>query len=291
MMTFYTKPLRAPADVPTFDEITSGDVAAAAAAGAHVIVVTGATEQHGRHLPLGSDTFQGLEMARRAAFTLAQEGIPVLVGPAIPFGPKAFLTEAPKDFPGTINLSHATLKALTEEICRELVGQGFRFLYLLCSHAESDPVNQIVAKEISETTDASVLTLNWLVGARPGYGELMRSARPQGHAGEGEVARLLVTAPHLVRMDEARSYHPALPPNPAPLDKMPYLGGAIGRYKFPAHVFAGFDDGVWGDPQNGSAEVGEATYIHVNEWICSAIRAEAALWAAFQDRSPERPGT
>lgn len=276
-MSFYPADLTSHRDIPTFEELTSPDVAAAAAAGAHVIVATGATEQHGRFLPLGTDTYQGLEMARRAAFTLCREGVPVLVGPTIPFGPKAFLSESPKDFPGTISLSHDTLKRLTEEICRELVGHGFRFIHLLCVHAESDPVNQIVAKEVSDTTDASVLTLSWLTGIQPGYRGIMRSARPQGHAGEGEVARMLAIAPHLVRMGECHAFHPSIPPNPAPNDKMPYIGGAIGRYKYPPGVFEGFE-GVWGDPANGTAEVGETSYGLINDWVCAAIRAEWTMW-------------
>ncbi|MGV6872231.1 creatininase family protein [Pseudochelatococcus sp. B33] len=265
-------------DIPLYEELTSHDVADAAKAGAHVIVVAGATEQHGGHLPLGTDTYQGLETARRAAFDLAREGIPLLVGPAIPFGPKPFLSESPKSFPGTINLSHATARAVIEEVCRELVGHGFPVVYLLCSHAEHDPILQIVAKEISDTTDASVVTLQWLVGIQPGYKGMMKSERPQGHAGEGETARMLASAPHLVRLDKARSYHPHLPDTAAPHDKMPYLGGAIGRYKYPAKVFAGFEDGIWGDPQNATAEVGEKSYALINDWVCAAIRSEWQLW-------------
>ena len=278
-MSFYPNSPDSHRDIPLFEELTSADVARAAEAGTHVIVVSGATEQHGAHLPLGTDTYQGIEMARRAAFRLGREGIPVLVGPAIPFGPKAFLSECPIDLPGTITLSHETLRRLTDEICRSLVAQGFRFIYLLLSHAESDPVNQIVAKEVSDTTEASVLTLSWLTGIQPGYKGIMRSTRPQGHAGEGEVARMLVTAPHLVRMEESRSYHPAVPPDPAPNDRMPYLGGAIGRYKYPPKVFAGFADGIWGDPANGTVEVGEASYRLVDDWLCAVIRTERAMWA------------
>ena len=264
--------------IPTFDELTSPDVAAAIRAGAHVIVPTGATEQHAGHLPLGTDTYQCIDIARRAAATLNAEGIPLLVGPAIPFGPSALLTESPKAFPGTINLSAETLRRLVDEVCRELVGQGFRVIYLVCGHAESDPVLQIVAKDVSETTAASVLTLQWLIGIQPGYRGVMRSERPQGHAGEGETARMLVTAPHLVRMEEAVSYHPHLPKRMAPNDKAPYLGGAIGRYKYPPAVFEGFEDGLWGDPQNGTAEVGETSYRLINDWICEAIRCEWQLW-------------
>ncbi len=266
-------------DIPLFDDLTSPDIAAALSAGAHVILPTGATEQHAGHLPLGTDTYQCLDIARRAAATLNAEGIPVIVGPAIPFGPSALLTESPKAFPGTISLSHDTLRRVIDEVCRELVTQGFRVIYLICGHAESDPVLQIVAKEVSETTDASVLSLQWLIGIQPGYKGVMRSEKPQSHAGEGETARMLVTAPHLVRMDETRSYHPSIPPGSAPNDRAPYLGGAIGRYKYPPRVFAGFEDGVWGDPGNAVAEVGETSYRLINDWICEAIRYEWRIWS------------
>ncbi|WP_108661116.1 creatininase family protein [Acuticoccus kandeliae] len=265
-------------DIPLYEELTSPDVAAAAAAGAHVIISTGATEQHGGHLPLGTDTYQCLEFAKRAAYDLNKAGVPVLVGPSIPFGPSPLLTESPKVFAGTINVSPETLRRLTEEVVREIVSHGFRVVYLICGHAESDPVLQLVAKAVSETTDASVLTLQWLVGIREKYKGVMRSPRPQSHAGEGETARMLVTAPHLVRLGEAASYHPSLPTDPAPEDRAPYLGGAIGRYKYPPHVFANFEDGIWGDPANATAEVGETSYRLINDWLCEAIRKEYALW-------------
>jgi creatinine amidohydrolase len=277
-MPFPYGPVERYRDIPPFEHLTSSDVGAALSAGAHVIIPTGAVEQHAGHLPLGTDIYQCMDIAQRAAFQLNREGIPLLVGPTIPFGPRAILTESPRAFPGTINLSHETLRRLVDEVCRELVGQGFKVIYLVCGHAESDPVLQLVAKEVSETTEASVLTLQWLIGIQPGYRGLMRSARPQGHAGEGETARMLVTAPHLVRMPEARSYHPNLPDNPAPHDKMPYLGGAIGRYKYPDKVFEGFEDGLWGDPQNATPEVGEQCYALITDWVCAAIRREWQMW-------------
>ena len=148
--------------VPTYEEMTWPDVAALISKGAPIMVSTGATEQHGRHLPLGSDTMQGIEISKRVAHRLAGDGIPLVVGPAIPFGPKPFLTESPKDFPGTINISNRTLQLLLEEVCLELIGAGFRTIYLLLANAESDPAQQIVAKELSERTEARLITLNWL---------------------------------------------------------------------------------------------------------------------------------
>ncbi|NDV00502.1 creatininase family protein [Pseudoroseicyclus tamaricis] len=265
-------------DIPIFDELTSPDVAAAAEAGAHVVVPFGATEQHAGHLPLGTDTYQSVDIARRAAATLNPEGVPLLVGPAVPFGPSAVQSESPRDFSGSIYVSHATLHALSKDICLELVRQGFKVIYLICGHAESDPVLQLVAKEVSEETDASVLTVQWLIGAQPDYGKIKLAPGSQGHAGEGETARMLASAPHLVRMDKCVSYRPALPTDPARQDRMPYLGGAIGRYKYPPEVFEGFEDGLWGDPDYATAETGEAYYKVVNEWICDVIRKEYAMW-------------
>ncbi|KUF09895.1 creatininase family protein [Pseudoponticoccus marisrubri] len=267
-------------EIPIFDELTSHDVAAAVAAGAHVIVPFGATEQHAGHLPLGTDTYQSVDIARRAAATLMREGVPLLVGPAVPFGPSAVQSESPIDFPGSVYVSHATLLSLTRDICHELARQGFKVIYLVCGHAESDPVLQIAAKEVSEETDASVLSVQWLIGTQPEYGTVKRAPGSQGHAGEGETARMLASAPHLVRPHKYVSYRPALPADPAAHDKMPYLGGAIGRYKYPPHVFEGFEDGLWGDPEYATAESGEAYYEIIDRWLCDVIRKERALWGA-----------
>ena len=259
--------------VPLFEERTWPDIAAAVAADASVIVPLGATEQHGAHLPLGADTLQGIDMCRRAAAVLAREGVPLVVGPAIPFGPLPFLSESPKTYPGTIVVSNDTLRMLTRDVCASLIAHGFRHLYLLLANVESEYAMHIVAKELTETTPANIVTLNWLIGTRPGYKGILKSERPQGHGGEGETARLLATAPHLVRMDEARPYHPNLPDQPdVHGDFLPYLGGAVGRYRFDGNEFEGFVDGITGDPQLATAETGEKSYALIANWIAAVVR-------------------
>lgn len=259
--------------VPLFEERTWPDIASAVAAGASVIVPLGATEQHGAHLPLGADTIQGIDMCRRAAATLARENVPLVVGPAIPFGPLPFLSESPKAYPGTIVVSNDTLRSLTRDVCTSLITHGFRRIYLLLANVESEFAMHIVAKELTETTAANIVTLNWLIGVRPGYKGIMKSDKPQGHGGEGETARLLATAPHLVRMDLARPYHPNLSAHGQLAgNALPYLGGAIGRYRFDGDEFAGFADGITGDPQLATAETGERSYALIADWIASVVR-------------------
>lgn len=260
-------------NVRIFDEMTSPDIAAAVAANAPVIVALGALEQHGAHLPLSTDTYQGIDMCRRASALLAKEGIPLIVGPAIPFGPPPFLSESPQALPGTINISNDTLRALLHDVCKSLIGHGFRRIYLLLANVESEYAMHIVAKELTETTDANIVTLNWLIGIRPKYKGMLVSDKPQGHGGEGETARMLATAPHLVRMEEARPYHPNLPLEPEVYgDFLPYLGGAIGRYRFDRDEFRGMVDGITGDPQLATAETGEKSYALIAEWVADAVR-------------------
>lgn len=264
-----------PKSIPLYDEMTWPEVAAAAKKGTPVIVPLGATEQHGHHLPLATDTMQGIEMCRRAAALLRGEGHDLVVGPAIPFGPPPFLSESPKPYPGTINVSNDTLRALLEDVCHSLIDTGFRRIYLLLANVESEYAMHIVAKELTEQTEANIVTLNWLIGIRPKYRGIFRATKPQGHGGEGETARILAIAPHLVHMDKARPYHPNLPETPEVAgDALPYLGGAIGRYRFDNDEFAGFEDGITGDPQLATAEVGEKSYDLIAEWLASAIRAD-----------------
>jgi creatinine amidohydrolase len=55
-------------------------------------------------------------------------------------------------------------------------------------------------------------------------------------------------------------------------DFLPYLGGAIGRYRFDGNAFAGFAAGITGDPQLATAATGEKSYALIAAWIAAAVR-------------------
>tara|TARA_R100000750_G_scaffold45796_3_gene30826 strand:- start:5818 stop:6666 length:849 start_codon:yes stop_codon:yes gene_type:complete len=258
--------------VPTFDEMTSVEIGAAIKENAVILISLGATEQHGAHLPLGADTMQGIELARRTVARLHAEGHPAIVGPAIPFGPRGFLSETPIKLPGNVNLSASTFMKVLEEIGREIIDQGFRRVYFLGFHAESDAPMQIVAKSLCETTEANVVTLNWLVGARPRYSKYMEAQAQDGHGGEGETCRMLATAPHLCRMEKAEPWHPTISENQPEADALPYLGGGVGRFKMAEPYFQGFTSGVTGDPQLATADRGELVYDLMTGWLVDVIR-------------------
>lgn len=261
--------------IKMYEELTWQEVDAAIKSGAAIMLPVGATEQHGEHLPLGTDNFQGVEITKRAAARLAKDGISLLLGPVIGFGLKPFEIETPKEYPGTVSVSSGTLKALMEDVCSELIRMGFRLIYLLRCHAESDVIIQLVAKELTEKTPAQVISLNYLVFIRQYYNEILRTKRKEGHGGEPETCRMLAAVPHLVHMDRARAYYPKESKGEKiECDALPYVGGAIGRYRPPGGMFADQKGGITGDPRLATAEAGEKMLALITEWIAKIVRRD-----------------
>src|SRR5258708_30811265 len=80
-----------------------------AAAGVILAVPVGATEQHGPHLPLSTDTVIAVALCTRLAALRPD----VLVAPAIPYGSSG----EHAGFPGTMSIRQAALELLIVELC------------------------------------------------------------------------------------------------------------------------------------------------------------------------------
>ena len=91
-----------------------------------VILPVGALEEHGPHLPLGTDTFHALELARRVA-----QRRPVVVAPPLFYG----MCRSTREHPGTVSLSGDSLRSLLVDLGREFHRQGWRNLIFLSGHA------------------------------------------------------------------------------------------------------------------------------------------------------------
>ena len=90
----------------------------------------GATEPHGPHAPLATDTIISVGICRRAAHRLRNE-LDVLVLPAVPYG----VTRYGADFPGAVSISEETLRTLVTEIAA-----SFELIVLVNSHLEPEQV-------------------------------------------------------------------------------------------------------------------------------------------------------
>ncbi|WP_299052627.1 mycofactocin biosynthesis peptidyl-dipeptidase MftE [uncultured Nocardioides sp.] len=82
--------------------------------GTLLLVPVGSTEQHGPHLPLGTDTMVAAAVARLAAERLVAEGRAVAVAPTLSYGASG----EHEDFPGTVSIGHEALYLLLVELGR-----------------------------------------------------------------------------------------------------------------------------------------------------------------------------
>jgi len=90
------------------------------------ILPIGSTEQHGPHLPTGTDHILGLEFARRVA-----EKIDAILLPLIPFG----FSEDHMPRPGTVTLSADTLRKVIWDVAKSLSISKVKHIVLMSGHA------------------------------------------------------------------------------------------------------------------------------------------------------------
>lgn len=231
-----------------------------------VIVPVASTEQHGPHLPLATDTIQAIEIAKRTVASLATEGIKVVAGPTIPFGVAPYHMP----FPGTISLSADTLKAVIKEVCTSLYQHGFRRFVLLLGHGGNYAVMQVAAQElVTELLESKVIFLNFLPALEAKYPEFLTSGRTEGHSGEGETARILLTHPNLVQMERAQVYY-SREADEAESEDHPLLGGGI--YAPVRDWRAVTPYGSAGNPTLATEETGQKGYDVMVDWVCAAIK-------------------
>ena len=181
-------------------EMTWPDVARAVADGmTTVILPLGATEQHGPHLPLGTDTFRAEALAERLASALPD----VLVAPALPIG----CSDEHSGFAGLLSLDHATLAGVIVDCARRMAAWGVRRLVLLSAHGGNGQALQLatllLAEELRglhvEVVGSSTTVSDALLAVAEAEGV---STEAVGlHAGDGETSEMLCLRPDLVRME------------------------------------------------------------------------------------------
>jgi creatinine amidohydrolase len=178
------------------DERTREECRALAAEGAVVVLPIGATEQHGPHLPIGTDSFHAEHVALAAA-ARAEAGVPVLVAPTLPYGSSAHHLP----FGGTASLTSETFLRVLLELGGTLVSSGFTRLVLLNGHGGNHQLVQIAGRDLALAHRVDVASCSWWHLASPeleAAGALERGRLP-GHAGAFETSVILALRPELAR--------------------------------------------------------------------------------------------
>ncbi|MCS2608808.1 creatininase family protein [Halomonas dongshanensis] len=245
--------------------LTSPQLAEVASRDPVALIVLGAIEQHGTHLPLATDLTIGLGL-QQALLERLDEATDVLCLPPLAVG----ASDEHTHFPGTLSvpapLAIATLEAYGDSLARA----GIRRWVLLNSHGGNKAVMDLAAltlrkRHAMRVVKATYTRLPALEGAIDAD-ELRHGL----HGGLLETAMMLHLAPEHVRLD---GYRPAPPTTPAPGKLLAHEGAA---------AFAWLADdlspeGVAGDATLATAELGKRLLDHYATLLAQVVEETASL--------------
>jgi creatinine amidohydrolase len=230
-----------------FEDLTSPEVASLDRDKTVFILPLGSVEQHGNHMPLGTDTL--LAQAVSLAAAERAPGKTVVLPP-----PWYGFSAHHMRFPGSLTLKAETLMAVAEDIVGSLVSHGFRRILIVNGHGGNGGVIDVLASTLGHKHygKARIAALTYFQLAREAIAALRQSeAGGMGHACEFETSMVQHIRPDLVKMERAATTYPD--PGSAYLTT-DLLGGSAIRTYFD---FADLSPtGTLGDPSLATPEAG-----------------------------------
>jgi len=243
-------------------EMTSLEFKDAVEKGAIVIIPVGSTEQHGAHLPLGTDAMIGFEIAKKASEKIKDE-VNVVIAPAVTIG----LSIEHIDFPGTITTRDAaTLTNFLKDICKSLTHHGVRKIILLNAHGGNRGLLMNVAVEVRKETGAFVVIAEWFRFAREEVEKITSTL--DIHGGECETSLMLFLFPNLVQMDKARKEFP----DELSVKEYITFGKKASKTEFSWLTADLSKSGIIGDPTQATADKGKKLFEIIVEKLCCLLK-------------------
>lgn len=231
--------------------------------GAVVFLPCGATEQHGPHLPLGTDHL----LANAVSESVARR-VGGIVAPALSYGYKS----QPKcgggqHFCGTTSLDAATLIGNVRDTLREFARHGARHVVLCNGHYENQwfltEGIDLALRELGDQAGMSVMRLEyWDFFTAPTLERIFPDGFPGyalEHAAVLETSMMLHYHPDLVRLD--------LIPDDGPAEFPPYD-------MYPPHTEWVPPSGVLSSARTASREKGGWMVEELTDRIAQAVRHE-----------------
>ena len=175
-----------------FWELTRPEIEAQIARSPLVLLPAGSVEQHGPHLPTGTDTF--------AAQVIAHEVAELMDGVVLPGGPLG-VTPMHAPLPGTITLTPETYMRLVVETCASTARHGAKRVLIINWHEGNSACLALAAEDLHRTHGMSVITAQACYVAADLYGPTSGGLT---HGGEIEALAVLAHRPDLVHLDRIK---------------------------------------------------------------------------------------
>ena len=162
--------------------------AAKALDGGTVVLVTGSIEQHGGHLPLGTDHFAALTVAQRVAAKID--------APWLALSPVGV---APYHMPwaGSLTLQPETFMRLMEDVCDGLARAGVSRVLVVNWHEGNTPSVRLGVDRVQQRHRLRVVVAESHIITNSLFPDEMEFT----HAGSMETGAVLAYDPSLVRLD------------------------------------------------------------------------------------------
>lgn len=235
-----------------------------------VILPIGLIEQHGHHLPLGTDIFNVTEPLR-----IGFDRINAFIAPGLHY------CFSGGGIQGTMNVNPQLFGLMVSDICSEFVRMGFKNIIVTLGHGGTDNVNalrsslQMVLRRNENMKDIAICLCTG--------GHLSKTSKAifnqdgvqcDFHAGMGETSRMLYWRPDLVHMDKLvmdeeevainlRSDQDWFEHRERPYDHPSVIERVTQRDEVKI--------GVMGFPERASAEIGKKVAEEIIEGLCELV--------------------
>jgi creatinine amidohydrolase len=227
------------------------------------ILPVAATEQHGAHLPAGTDAMilDGILAAGAAAGGSAR----AIVLPTQAIG----WSSEHGNLPGLLSLEPELLASAWVALGRQVARAGLKRLLILNSHGGNPPAIALSSMRLRSESGLLVVQAHWEDLAEPQALRPKAAPAEDWHAGWIETSVMLHLRPDLVRMEQAepgKLHHPeGLPPS--------------GRARWAWMTTDLSPSGVIGDPRLATAALGARLVARAVEGLGALIeRIAAAAW-------------
>lgn len=167
--------------------------------GAVILLPVGTTEEHGRHLPAGTDAMIAKGYGDLLAEACDKIGVPVLVMETVQYG---FSMSTVRRWPGCPNINPRTFADYVFNIVDSLITMGFRKVVMLDCHGNHDCLLRMTMREIADKHDVYTMTLSPFSLSAELYNKIKQDPEGDIHGGEWETSCILHLHPELVHPEE-----------------------------------------------------------------------------------------